>query len=254
MDLTPSNWIWTPKPNEKAPLVVYCFHHAGGAAQTFRLWSDEFSELAEIRAVQLPGRADRSREACIRNLSELTKFLGEQIFSTPQNRAFAFFGHSLGALIAYDLIIHLRNENVRLPIALGVASRLAPQIKTFKESIYQLDDDAFLAALTQRYGPSPGQEYLEDPDIRAMFVPMMKADMQLFDSFEFTQGPALDIPIFAAFGSDDPSMQEVHMKAWGAHTTKKFCLENQSGGHFFWMKNPKLITDPFKSFLQSILK
>ncbi len=254
MNANLNKWIWRPKENASAPLILYCFHQAGGSAQAYRLWGEEFSDLAEIRAIQLPGRADRLSETPLRRISELNKFLAETLISSPPDRPFAFFGHSLGGIIAYDLARMLASMNGKLPLAVCIASRSPPNIKSTHAPIFQLADDAFLKAMTDIYGSSPGQEYLNDPEVREMFVPIMKADMELFETYEYVPSPPLELPIFASFGLLDPAVSEEDMQAWSVFTTKIFHLEKFGGDHFFWMKNPSIITKPLNLYLSSLLK
>ncbi len=253
LNTTNKNWLWTPKTNQQARLIIYCFHQAGGSAQAFRLWGEDFAALAEIRAIQLPGRADRLSEPFIKRIPDLMKTLTKYFETNPPDRAFAFFGHSLGGLIAYELAQQLSILKLKMPLAVCLASRSAPHIKNHQTSIYNLGDDAFLEALAQRYGPSPGQEYLNDPEIREMFMPIMKADMELFESYEFASSGPLDIPIFAAYGDSDPAMSVANMQAWSTYTSKTFLLESFVGGHFFWMKKPSVITEPIKKFLLPLI-
>lgn len=196
----------------------------------FNPWTRDLPDAIEVCAVHLPGRENRLHEPRIEAMSELAQKLVEAIDSS-QIGAFAIYGHSIGALTAFEFTRELRRRGKPLPVHLFVSGHRAPQCPRLP-SIYQLDDREFLAEVTSRYGEIPAI-VRADPDVLSFFLRIVRSDVQLMDTYCYREEPALTIPITAYGGSRDATLPGSMLEAWQRHTSLAFHLRMFEGGHFF---------------------
>jgi len=196
----------------------------------FNPWARELPNAVEVCAVQLPGRESRLREPRVEGMSELVEKLIDGLDSAI-SRTYAIFGHSVGALMAYELTRELRRRGKPLPVHLFVSGRRAPQCPPVPPT-YQLDDRNFVADLTSRYGEMPGL-VLTDPEVRSVFLGSIRSDVRLMDTYIYNEEPPFAVPISAYGGSLDRMLTRPMLEAWQIHTNSKFRLRIFDGGHFF---------------------
>ncbi len=197
----------------------------------FNQWTRDLPAAIEVCAVHLPGRESRLREPRIEAMSELAQKLVEAIDSSQIHGAFAIYGHSIGALTAFEFTRELRRRGKPLPVHLFVSGHRAPQCPPLP-LIYQLDDREFLAKLTSRYGEIPAL-VRADPDVLSFFLRIVRSDVQLMDTYCYREEPALAIPIAAYGGNRDATLPDSMLEAWQKHTSSDFHLRMFEGGHFF---------------------
>ena len=197
----------------------------------FNLWTRDLPDAIEVCAVHLPGRESRLREPRIEAMSELAQKLVEGIDSSRIHGAFAIYGHSVGALTAFEFTRELRRRGKPLPVHLFVSGHRAPQCPQLP-SIYQLDDREFLAELTSRYGDIPAP-ILADPEALSFFLRIVRSDVQLMDTYRYCEEPAFTMPISAYGSSRDATLTGSMLEAWQKHTNSDFHLRMFEGGHFF---------------------
>ena len=118
---------------------LFCFPYAGGGASIFRTWPERLPPDIEVCAIQLPGREDRFGEPTFENLSSVIDVLAD-VLCPYTDFPFAFFGHSLGALISFELTRRLRRQKTPCPMQLFVSGHRAPQIPDPDPPIHQLPD------------------------------------------------------------------------------------------------------------------
>ena len=225
------SWFYTPRPVQHPRLRLFCFPFAGGTAQVFREWPKNLPPDIEVCAVQLPGRGARLREKSFRRMEPMVEALTEAL-QDRMDRPFAFFGHSLGALIAFTLTQKLRLENLPGPQLLFLSGRRAPQLPS-KESLRLLSDSQFIAALNARYGGIP-EAVLREPELLALFLPVLRADFEVLETWAHTPGEPLEIPIAAFGGLSDQVATRADIEQWKEHTTSSFSCHLFTGGHFFF--------------------
>jgi medium-chain acyl-[acyl-carrier-protein] hydrolase len=156
-------WLYRHKPNPKAKLRLFCFSYPGGGAHTYRAWADTFSEDVEICAVQLPGRGSRLQEAPFTRLQPMVEALA-LVLAPYLDLPFAFFGHSMGALIGFELARWLRSESNRLPLHLSVSGCPAPHLPRNRLPIYDLPEAEFIQQLRRLNGtPTEGAKPIQLP-------------------------------------------------------------------------------------------
>ena len=220
-------WLVNRKPNRRASVRLFCFPYAGGGDSIFHSWQQSLSNTIEVCPVQLPGRGTRIAEPPCTNMDQLVRALGHAL--TPYlDKPFAFFGHSMGALIAFDLARHLRREYDAQPIHLFVSARCSPQ--TVKEPVdFKL---AELPKMLRRQNGTP-EEALEDPELMELVLPVLRADFGLCRSYIYTPEPPFSFSITAFGGLEDYGVRRHSIEGWGEHTTGSFMVRMLPGDHFF---------------------
>ncbi len=185
MPTTPvsSAWVRFPKPNPQARLRLFCFPYAGGGAVSFRTWPLGLPDDVEICSVELPGRGTRLSERPFTRLSPLLQTMAPALLSLL-DKPFAFFGHSMGGLVSFELTRLLRREYDLSPVHLFVSGRRAPQVQDLEPPLHTLPDPAFLEEL-RRLNGTP-QAVLENVELRQVVLPILQADFAVIDTYEYT--------------------------------------------------------------------
>ncbi len=227
----PSVWLARAQWRPEASLRLFCLPFAGSGAAVFSSWSDALPDTIELCPIQLPGRESRLRESAHDRLKPLVEDLG-QALRPYLDKPYALFGHSLGALIAFELARHLRRCGLALPEHLFVSARRAPQLPDPDSPLHVLADRVFVERLQQRYNAIP-DVILQDPDYLQLFIPTLRADFAVVETYAYDDAPALDCPITGFGGRDDPRATPEAMAGWRMHTTKAFDMVTFPGGHFF---------------------
>jgi medium-chain acyl-[acyl-carrier-protein] hydrolase len=209
---------------------LFCFPYAGGGASAFRAWPTHLGVGIEVCAVQLPGRETRIREAPFDRLSALTPVLAEGLL--PHLRPpFAFFGHSMGALIAFEVARWLRANGAPQPGALLVAGHAAPHLESPRPKLHRLPDAEFISEL-RRYRGTP-EVVLQSRELLDIFLPTLRADFALFETYRHEQGAPLSYTISAFGGRFDGEVGVYELEAWREHTSAAFRVRYFPGDHFF---------------------
>lgn len=221
-------WIKRPGPNPQARLRLFCFPYAGGAASLFRRWPDHLARDIEVCSVQLPGRENRVEEGLFTRLPHLIPGLADAL--TPQmDRPFAFYGHSMGTLIAFELARELRRRRLVGPTRLFVSGRCAPHVPDPEPPLHKLPDAEFIEGL-RRYNGTP-EAVLNNKELMEFLVPLMRADFELCETYEYREEAPLECPISAYAGADEPC--RTMLEDWRKQTSSGFEARLFPGGHFF---------------------
>ncbi|MFL9906606.1 thioesterase II family protein [Paraburkholderia sp. RL17-337-BIB-A] len=212
-------------------LRLFCFHHAGGTASFFREWPSLLGNDVEVVAVQLPGRENRRGETMCTCMDALIGDL-QQAMVGELDKPFAFFGHSLGALVAFELARCLELSRQQTPSHLYVSGRIAPQCSDSLPPIGRYTDDELLRELQLRYGGIPPQ-VIKEEGLLQFFLPVLRADLQLLQSHTYIAEPRLKCPITAFTGISDPNVHIDNLERWADQTVSIFRSERFPGGHFY---------------------
>ncbi|ALB42313.1 MULTISPECIES: thioesterase II family protein [Nostocales] len=230
----PNLWIKCPQSNPQAKLRLFCLPYAGGGTSIFRLWPRELPSNVEVCAIELPGRENRIKEKPISNLEILTENLVDVLLQ-HLDKPFAIFGHSMGSLIAYDLARKLRQRNVN-PVYVFLSGRPAPNIPELYPPLHLLPNAEFIEKLTNVYSAIP-EVVLQDQELMELFLPTLRADMTLVETYIHSQVEPLDCPIFALGGLEDPEASYDNLVSWRDYTRSSFSIEMFPGGHFYLNEN-----------------
>lgn len=224
-------WFVCPYPNPKSDARLFIFPYAGGGPAAFHKWAAKFSSDIEMWIAHYPGRGSRYKEAPITELNVLIEELSQAI-SPLLDRPFAFFGHSLGGLVAFELGRFLRQKGLHQPDILFISACAAPHLPDQHSSIHALPDAEFLNAI-QRLNGIP-TEVLNYPELLQLLLPTLRADFQAFETYRYaTIESLLDIPIIAYRGLEDSRVSREHLEGWAEQTNSVFKSICFPGDHFF---------------------
>ena len=224
--LSPPRWLVRGTARPGLPRL-YCFPHGGGSVAEYVRWARDLPGV-ELYGVQVPGRGTRLQERAFTRMDPLVTALVEQnVFTAP----YAFFGHSLGALVAYEVTRELRRAGRRLPDRLVLSGYPAPSLPRVDPPVHVLPDDALIAEVSRRHGGLP-DAVLEDPELRALVVGALRADYEILETYAWRDEPALLTPITVFGGREDRVTKEA-LAAWESHTSGGVTVRRLPGGHFY---------------------
>jgi medium-chain acyl-[acyl-carrier-protein] hydrolase len=236
-----SRWLIRYTRNKDAALRLFCFHCAGGSASEFRSWPDRLPGSIELVAVQLPGREGRVRDAFSTSMEDLTGGVVEAM-KPLLDKPYAVFGHSLGALVGFEVIRELRRRGLQQPLLFIPAGRRGPQVDKKEPPIGSLPEEEFIAELRKEYGDHIGH-VLDSAELREAFIPQIRADFVLSESYGFRNGKLLDCPIVAFAGIAEDDLDADDLNAWSVHTNRSFHSRRFPGDHFFIRESRTLVID-----------
>jgi surfactin synthase thioesterase subunit len=224
-----SPWvIRTASPARRRRL--FCFPYAGGNAFAFARWQDVLDPAIEVCAIQSPGRGGRVAEPPIDSLPALLRALAPEV-ARFDDLPFTFFGHSLGALVAFELTRYLQLHGMRLPERLIVSGCQAPQYRSTSRDLHLLSDTALLETLRQYAGTPP--EVLENRELMGLLLPTVRADFSLAENYRYRYYPSLPVPISVFAGTTDENKEPGQVDGWQKETSRACEVSWFEGGHFF---------------------
>lgn len=219
-------WFAGFEPNTSARFRLFYFPHAGSGVAPFRKWLHRIDGAIDLRIVQPPGRGSRMRELGPTRMAPLVDRLGQHI-GPLLDLPFIFFGHSLGALVAYETLRVIERPAEQLV----VAAFRAPHLPLRAAPTYQLSDDDFLDEMRRATATPP--QILENEKMVRLFMPALRRDAELGETYRHVPGPPLGVPITALHAARDPSVTRSEMEAWAQHTVAGFDLHEFDDEHFF---------------------
>lgn len=241
-----ANALWfdhiarTPKPVFR----LFCFAHAGGNAHVFRNWRRSLPAEVDLCLVHLPGHGKRVGEQPFTRLAPLVAAVADQV-GIEAGLPFVFYGHSLGALISFELARELDRRGQRGPECLFLSGHRAPHLPNSQPRIFNLAEEGFIKSLKELNGTP--DELLDEPQTREFFLPVFRADFEIVDTYEYQDGPPLSCPLSVYGGLGDHSVPLEAVRAWQIHTSEECRVRMFSGDHFF-------VHDPASGFLDAFRK
>jgi medium-chain acyl-[acyl-carrier-protein] hydrolase len=196
----------------------------------FRTWSRSLPTGVEVCPVELPGRGRRMGELPYTQLEPLVTAVLEAVRPVLE-RPFILFGHSMGALISFELTRKLEQQNLPLPEAVFLAAHRAPHLMDRDRAIHNLPDPQFVEELRTMNGTPV--EVLEHKELMELFLPVLRADFAVCEDYSPVLGPPLSCPIVAIGGRRDSHIGVEHLEAWKEYTRSSFRLHMLEGDHFF---------------------
>jgi len=237
------------QPRPRASLCLFCFSYAGGSAAVFRSWPDHLPTTIDVRPVELPGHGTRLKEAPVSQLETLITALAGALHPYL-DIPFAFFGHSMGALIGFELARYLRREYGQLPEHLFVSAFHAPQLMQSESRCSVLSDEDIIEKLRKLGGTPP--EVLAQPELMRLVLPAIRADFQLCDAYEYKLEPPLPCPITAFGGLQDRVTSRSELEAWRLQSLSSFDLHMFPGNHFFLQTARPLLFTLFEQTVRQV--
>jgi medium-chain acyl-[acyl-carrier-protein] hydrolase len=225
-------WVGQNSATTHQRVRVFFFHHAGGSTAAFAGWKRQFPSDCEICSVRMPGHWEDLSEPRSTDILELVRRIDEDLKSAL-DRPFVVIGYSLGALIGFEWIRLLRKRGGLLPFHFFPMARVGPSVPPDEELVSKISSDKdFMEAVQRKYGELPAV-LLKDPETLRIYLPMLRADIELFENYRYQGAEALPIPITAVGGSLDPAVTYEGLLSWKNETTMKFESFQFDGGHFF---------------------
>jgi len=234
------------KPQIYAPAHLYCFAYAGGNAARFLTWQTTFGSLVQVCGVQLPGRGARLLEPAYRSWPELLAEVCVDVVEHAGNAPFALFGHSLGALVAFEVARYVAREQMSLPIHLFVSGCAAPQTRVDR-ALHLLSDEELLDALRDFNGTPP--EILGNRELMTLLLPSIRADLSLASSYTYSKQSPLAVPITALIGRSDQDVGIGEVQGWRDESSERFDVVPFDGDHFFIDTNEDRVVQCVKEIL-----
>lgn len=244
-----SRWVMRLPPRPEAKVNLFCFPYAGGEAGLFRKWAGLFPPSISIIPVQLPGRGSRIQEPCLTSMTSIVEAVADGL-NDYFDKPFAFFGHSMGGVISFELARLLRSGNLPTPIQLFISGRPAPQFGELMPLSYNLPLDQFIERLRELNG-TPAQVF-ENKDLLDLIVPILRADFEACQTYSYKAGSPAPCGITAFSGVDDKITRE-QMEGWKEHSSGFFDLRMLPGDHFFLHQEQKTIADVISRQMQQFL-
>jgi len=235
--LSANSWV-SCASTPQTRLRLFCFPYAGGGGSIFRGWQDHLGAAVQVCPVQLPGRERRIAEKAFTDANLLVSAAARAL-RPYLDLPFALFGHSMGALICFELARYLRKEQNIQPACLFVSSRRAPQLPSRRPPIYALPDTELIEELRHLNG-TPA-EVLEHQELLELMLPILRADFKVVETYHYEDQPKLNCPIIAFGGLEDEDSSRAELEAWREQTASRFSLHMIPGDHFFIHTSSRLL-------------
>ncbi|MEU3224862.1 alpha/beta fold hydrolase [Streptomyces sp. NPDC006976] len=234
-------WVRRFHPAPEQPYRLVCLPHAGGTASAFFSFSQALAAHADVLAIQYPGRQDRRHEPPITVTEELVDAI-HQALRPWADRPLVLFGHSMGAVLGFELARRMEAES-EPPLGLIVSGRRAPHMPR-PDSLHTKGDDALIAEIQQLAGTDPG--VLADEEIVRMVLPAIRADFKAVETYRYRPDPgrdrALSCPLSVLTGESDPRVSLHEAREWREHTSGNFTFRSFPGGHFYLTPQQDAVT------------
>ena len=243
-------WFTNFQRPTDAPLRLFCFPYAGGGANIYREWA-RLLDNVEVVAAQLPGRERRIMEPPIDGMPDLTANLVRSI-EPLLDKPFFLFGHSMGALIAYELASQLQQRGAPTPRHVFLSAYRSPDRASRNKQLHMLSDTEFMAEL-RRYGGTP-DELLRNPEARELFLPMLRADFKLHETHIFHPRPPLRCPITTLAGTYDRIVSAAEMGGWMEKTACSCSQTTIEGDHFFLHESRSKVLLLLQSYINGYIQ
>jgi surfactin synthase thioesterase subunit len=239
-------WLRRYQPAPQAPHRLVCLPHAGGSASYFVPVAHPLSPGIDVLAAQYPGRQDRRGEPCLPTVAELADRLAE-VIEPWADRPLSLFGHSMGAILAFEVASRLESEGVAIAVVFA-SGRRAPGTHR-DERVHQRDDNGLLAEIRSLSGTDA--RIMQDDELLRMALPSIRADYTAIETYTCAPDRTIAAPIHALTGDRDPKATLDEVRRWEAHTTGGFTMKVFPGGHFYLDKHAPAVLNEIKAKLRA---
>lgn len=225
-------WLRGQESDWQAPVRLVCFHHAGGGASSFNSWRRQLPDDIGLLRAQLPGREDHPIKEICTHHAELVPDLVEQFDRLLNDeRPYVLYGHSLGAIVVFELLREFRRQGKPMPAGVFISGRRAPHLPLSHPELCHLPDDDLVHYLTIM-GGTVGN-ILQQPKWRAHLFPTIRADLKVSDLYQYYPEPELDCTLTVFGGDNDQTVHQSEWEQWSQHFSTTIQNRPLSGKHFF---------------------
>jgi pyochelin biosynthetic protein PchC len=221
-------WVRRFRDADRCETKLVCFPHAGGSASAYRTWPRGLPSDIGVLAIRYPGREDRLGDPFPSRLEALADDIADALGELTRHRL-VLFGHSMGASVAQEVALRFQERGCP-PAALCVSGRRPPHALDGQRRYCGTDEE--IVADIVSFDASRAM-VLEDPDLRELVLPAVRADLRLVDDYTGGHRPPLDCPVYGFTGEDDSEVTPEQMRGWADMTRDAFRLRVLSGGHFY---------------------
>ncbi len=241
-------WVTFPKPQPHAQLRLFCLPFAGGGASIYRSWVNQLSPNIEVCPIQLPARENRYSESAITDAKLMANLVMKELLPFI-NKPYAIFGHSMGALLAFEVCRSLQAGGHVLPKVVFLSAHRAPHLPRKRDLLYLLPENQFIDRL-KAYGGFP-DEILNNQEFLNFILPIMRSDMTLCDLYQYEEKElSLNIHFELFVGEQDPEVGFNEMSPWAIHTNQSSSLTTFKGGHFFLRSHESEVIESIKNKIE----
>lgn len=237
---TGRNWMVRPEPRSEAQCRLFCLPFAGSGASQFVSWKALLPPFVELCAYQLPGREGRFREPAFVQAGVAAEHLADAMLPWL-DRPYALFGHSMGALLAFEVARALRRRSVRLPFVLFLSAFRAPHLPRWQAPMSHLPQAQLIERIRDMQGTP--ETVLRDPELMNFLLPTIRADFALCESYVWREEAPLPVPLIVVGGDEDVEAPPDRLEPWRRHTSACFRQELFPGGHFYLHANRERLLD-----------
>ncbi|MDT7802389.1 MAG: hypothetical protein QOI78_5822 [Actinomycetota bacterium] len=227
---------------------LVCFPYAGGSASFFHPVSARFSPGTEVVALQYPGRQDRRREPCIDDLGKLADEIADRL-ATLSAKPTVFFGHSMGAVLAFETAYRLERAGTNAPATVVASGRRAPSTRR-EDRVHERDDEGLIAELRRLNGTDSA--VFGDDELLQLALPSIRGDYTAIETYRCEPGRRIAAPIAVLTGDSDPKTTLAEAEAWREHTEGAFTIRVFAGGHFFLADHQADVTAEIAGHLDAV--
>ena len=243
-------WIVRARPQAAAQPRLVCIPYAGAGPSALRAWTKSFDRSIDVAVLELPGRDRSWRLPACRSISEIVQAAAPAVLELT-DRPYVVFGHSLGALLAFELVRELRRLGASPPQHLFASAFRAPHLPSRLPPPCGLDDEAFVREIRRRYDGIP-ELVLREPELMAMLLPRLRADFEALEGYQYRPDAPLQCPITTFGGRDDATVDFSDLNAWAQHTDGPFALREWPGGHMFLHASAREMADVIAAALVDV--
>ncbi len=243
-----NTWFARIRPNPNARLRLFCVPYGGGTAQVYLRWPDGLPADTEVWSVNLPGRGRRMMEPPLRSISSIVQPMVQALMPLL-DKPFAFFGHSMGSLVSFEVVRQLRRLGKPLPSYLFASGCFAPHIPD-PHPIHHLPDAEFIKELRELNGMPT--EVLANDELMELVLPSLRADFTATETYTCNEESPFPFPMSVFGAVQDPLTTPELLEAWRQYTSGRFSLRMLPGDHFFLISHEKLLLSMISEDLRQI--
>ncbi|MBK3493953.1 thioesterase [Viridibacillus sp. YIM B01967] len=233
-------------------IKLFCIPYAGGSAVVYSKWKKLLNSLIELKEVELPGRGYRIEESLLDNMNEMVENIFREI-KDEIKPPYVLFGHSMGALIAYELFKKIKKEGYPAPVHMFISGKKGPQVELENSKCYNLPEHEFIEHIL-KYNVA-NEEIFRNRELASLFIPILKADFKIVETYKFNNTDyqlTCDISVFG--GSEDSTVEWEDLLRWQEITRNKCSFYPFKGGHFFINEHKEEVVNQINKVVKNISK